>query len=340
MLRVFRAPLRSALALTCAALLTDPLLAELSDLALDWNAPAECPTQSDVLREVEQLLGGARRRARGEQIAAVVHVRSDSASSWSAELQTADQGRRTLRGESCAAIASATAIVLALAIDPEALSRARESTPARDAAEPLRPERSSLKPSSPEPSPRGRSEHVAAPPRHSPAEPAPAAYGRLFLAGAFGLLPEISASGGIGLGLRYRAFSAEVAGAWTVPRERQHERLPEVRVEVGLSSGSVVGCFSPLALPTALDLCFGAELESISASAQGVTEPGEGRATLGAGLVVLRARQRIERSFSVALELAGTARPHHPEFVIDGVGTVHDIPLLAAAAGAGIVLDL
>jgi len=320
--------LASAVAGAWASLITGRLLAEVPDLALDWNAPADCPSRKDVLDEVQQLLGGAPRSAPSRPLAAAVDVRRDAASTWSAELQTSDQGRRTLRGESCAAIASATAIVLALAIDPEALSRARASAPAVDAGEPLRPE-----------PPRRRDDVIAAPPRSSP-EPAPLVpYARVFLGGVFGLLPESSATGGLGFGLRYRAVSAELAGAWTLPRERQHQRLPEVRVKVGLWSGSLLGCFSPLSPPTALDLCLGAELETISASARGVTDPGDGHARLGAGLFAIRGSQRIERSFSLGLELAGSARPHHPKFVIAGVGTVHEIPLLAAVVSLGLVVD-
>ncbi len=106
-------------------------------VALTWTAPAQCPGGSAIVAEVDRILGeqGARpaaplavdARVTGSEGAYVVEVRTTSA----------DGPRsRSLRGKTCAAVADATALVIALAIDPNAIPPPRPEPVAAPALSP------------------------------------------------------------------------------------------------------------------------------------------------------------------------------------------------------------
>jgi hypothetical protein len=111
--RVAGVALVTALALAgarLAAAQTQPAAA-----ALRWEAPAGCPTEAQVMADVEQNLAGA---AAGPALfTAVVGVRGPVDGRWEASLQFEARDARATRAfeaESCEAIASAAALVIAL----------------------------------------------------------------------------------------------------------------------------------------------------------------------------------------------------------------------------------
>jgi hypothetical protein len=100
-------------------------------VALEWSVPDGCPDAAHVEREVERLLADVS-RAGGPYLQARAQVRQEKSGLWNVELRTAGpqgRGQRTLSAESCVALADATALILALAIDPErvAANRSTES---------------------------------------------------------------------------------------------------------------------------------------------------------------------------------------------------------------------
>lgn len=111
--------------------------AQPAGLELRWSAPASCPAQRDVLEQVSRLLGGARVAAAGVRVSASVR---EQAGVWRAELETRraeSVSARTIEAESCVALADATALFVALLLDPEAAperdAAPRESVPTRTA---------------------------------------------------------------------------------------------------------------------------------------------------------------------------------------------------------------
>ena len=132
-----RRPLRVAVALgACVAAPVGVTLAQPSEdraVALEWIAPDECPVASYVEQEVGRLLGGApftqaaRLRARAE----VAH----SGQSWRVRLVTVGdqgEGHRELTAETCRSAADATALILALAIDPRRVASFAQGSPASE----------------------------------------------------------------------------------------------------------------------------------------------------------------------------------------------------------------
>ena len=104
-----------------------------TELALTWQAPAGCPPSTEVQAQFVRLLGGPGRAPSAKHIAAAAMVRSTSSTMdrWVLDLATVldgAAGHRVLVGDSCASVASAAALILALMIDPSAAERDRKST--------------------------------------------------------------------------------------------------------------------------------------------------------------------------------------------------------------------
>ncbi len=88
-------------------------------LTLSWSAPEDCPTETQVLKRAQHMLRGsqadvsvkatARVRRQGSRFVVQLETRGDTG-----------EGQRRLSAESCDAAASATALMLALAVDPGA----------------------------------------------------------------------------------------------------------------------------------------------------------------------------------------------------------------------------
>src|SRR6185312_12999827 len=116
-------------AVVIAAALVAPLLLPASTRAssgeridLRWTAPAECPAAGAVRAEVDRLLGPSSARPPAP-IAVTAEVARDDQGAWRVHLETPGEGAprvREIQGATCAAIADATAMILALMIDPDA----------------------------------------------------------------------------------------------------------------------------------------------------------------------------------------------------------------------------
>lgn len=110
----------AASALAVLALAAPATATEDKPLQFSWNGAApSCASSAAIAERVEQLLAGASRRD-GLEAAAVVSHRRDGA--WVADLRTrlgVTEGRRHLVASSCEKLGAATALVLALIIDPD-----------------------------------------------------------------------------------------------------------------------------------------------------------------------------------------------------------------------------
>ncbi len=111
-----------------------------SNFELTWLAPPGCPTQSEVRNQVELILGGPPRISGGIRLVAHGRVTApDVDRAWQVELTVTTHSKdmasstriptRTIRAASCGEVAGATAVVLAILIDPEAASNRESPTP-------------------------------------------------------------------------------------------------------------------------------------------------------------------------------------------------------------------
>ncbi len=298
--------------------------AEIAQLKLSWDAPVGCPTQREVERQVEKLLVG--RAPASAELEASVVVSQQPSGDFRASLTTGSAGitgTRTLKGESCSAIALATSVVLALTLVPDANTAGSEPQPI------------ALKtPQTQRAAPRSR---VAGKVR------GPQTRVELFVH-AFGgvavrALPQPAALAGLGVGVRRQAWDLEV-GFTLAAKQALRLGYPEQgRAEMSYWLVPAHACFAPLQT-RAVDLaaCAGLAFERWSGGATGISAPGHGAGSLLSGQLGTRTQLWIARKVSISLSVEASLRPVHPRFLIDGLGGVYEIPLISGALLGGLAV--
>ena len=106
--------------------------AEAGTVEIAWSAPADCPTTPDVEASVRDLLGRPPHLPDGRKLEVKARAERKHDCGWSGTIETrlgTTTGSRTIATESCRAVADATALIVALMIDPDAVA-ARASPPA------------------------------------------------------------------------------------------------------------------------------------------------------------------------------------------------------------------
>ena len=185
-------------------------------VAFDWRAPAGCPSAAEVRAEIDQLLGEPIDESARADLA--VRAAVERREQWFVTLDTRSggtDGHRTLEAATCQGLASATALIVALMIDPDAV--AAQASKAKE-AEPAPP---------PPPAP------AAAPAVPAPGVPASPPRPRttfgiagLGAAGHLGVLPVADVGLTAHLGIVRRSLRIELRGAYG-PREVRSDALSE-----------------------------------------------------------------------------------------------------------------
>jgi hypothetical protein len=281
-------------------------------VVLTWIADPSCPSGDAVVSAVERLVRGSPTRDRVVARAEVVHE-----GSWGVRLETESGGRlgkRTIEAGSCEQLAEATALILALMIDPSVALRQPEPSA-------LLPHVGPSPPSGGEPAPAPR----PSPPASLPSTPPPGGprlgsttaflFVAASVAGDVGTLPGPAAGAGASGGLS--------AGAWRFtadlgyfPSQVSHlAQRPSAGGHFTLVTGALVVCRSVVAVFRVRGgLCLGGELDGVWAQGFGVPAPGAGDsrwgALLGGGLVEVP----IAGPASVELRVAGTVPFARPPF--------------------------
>jgi hypothetical protein len=271
------------------------------DFAFSWDAPASCPDESAVRRQIDALLEEAPPVSVRLTARAAVS-RDDEAGAWIVRLFTDRDGvpgERTIEAESCGALADATALIVALTLDPthvRPVPPVRTPTPSGTTA-PTTP------PTSP---PLPRVERARVPPVRPPLIPEEAR--RWELHGA--ALAEVGLDVGT---LPKFAYGFTAAGAVL---------YGPLRGEVDLFDGGLRGCYSPLILQSAeLGPCGGVELGAIHGSGSGPTfKPSSpsptgfwAALTLGARLTI-----RVTRRLGLALDVGAVFPLYLGAFQVPG----------------------
>lgn len=89
-----------------------------------WRAEGDCPSEEQVRGEVARLLGGAI----PDEAPAVDARVERAANAWRLRLRVGAESERRLEAASCALLAEATALIVALAIDPVRVVETTETT--------------------------------------------------------------------------------------------------------------------------------------------------------------------------------------------------------------------
>jgi len=334
--------------------------ASASPVELIWNAPPGCSDSAAILKQVTALRGG--RSASAEHLMATANVTLDPSGVWSLQIATtfADgtRGERQIQAESCKAAADATASILALALTARTSapvpSAAGSATPIADGGGSPVIETSpiALIDASANPAPAVIADAGAvsitaiadagpAEARHDSDEiPAPSApnhakihgYAGLFVGGTVGDLPSIGLGGGGLVGATY-------GNSWVGRLELYGDYFAFGRARFPSSSGGANFQVFSAGLRTCVSVggtvsvgpCAAFELGSLRAQSFDVSSPSSGSALAANGFLGALARLPLgkNRAFALRALLEIGAAFERPQFVLDGVGFVHQpAPLL------------
>jgi len=281
---------------------------------LTWNAPAECPTRDRLLAEVATGLGPA--HASRASTVARADARRDDAGRWHATLVVETGGaasQRELEAESCAAIVSAVAVILAVTIEG-----GTEAAPAAGAA-------------------------VAATPRSPPpsAHAAPSFASRALVAAGgvvdVGTLPAVSPGVEASLGWMYA--SARWQGRIVAMGEYFASQTRTNALGEGgsftLMNLSGRGCVSRAWSTLEIGPCLGGEVDAMTGhernAQQALPNSAAWLSVVGSAL----AGWRPSRVFGVSLRVDGVVPLARPTFVIQEPSanrTVYPLGVIAARA--------
>ena len=236
-------------------------------LAFAWRAPEGCPPASAVEAEIERLLGGPA----GEHSSSDLHVQAtvERGALWFVTLETASKtasGHRTIEAATCRGLANATALIVALMIDPDAVA-ARTGIAKGD--------------ETPPPSP---SVPTARAPTPTPAEPgsepgkasARETHGLLGVAaaGSLGVLPSPDVGGSASVGVVRPRWRGEARATYGL-RRVQSDPLADAAGAYGRFSfvaGSLAGCMSFLWPGLEMGPCASAEVGVVRGQGVGASQ--------------------------------------------------------------------
>jgi hypothetical protein len=303
----------------------EPLAPREPLLDLAWTAPAGCPDQAHVVAHVQELVGKRRPsqhplKARGRLTTSNVGPR------YRLELFIGSDERstRTMSGDDCSRLADAAALILALDIDPEALTRVPEPEPSPPLA---------VMPPAPQPSPPPKPA-VGAP--ASPPAPRPSLAPRVrrdsvdaVLGGRAvldsGSLPRTT----LGLGAAAEITRGPLALDVSVVGYKSQFTVDGPRNGVGGAYVALVafaahGCWGGAGRTVDWRGCVGGELGRESTRGVSIARPESSASLWSAVSALLRARVWPERVVSPALGVALVHPVTAPKVGIQGFGTVFE----------------
>jgi hypothetical protein len=307
-----------------------------------WDAPADsCPDQAYVRRGVEQLLGeGGPPAARVEADARVEHLDDGQWRVNLATLREGERGGRTLESTSCRSLADATALIVALTIDPERVAAHRTSalTPEQIAAAlapdfTAAPETASIIPSASSAPPPSLGESPGA---AAGASPVPLAV-LAGVSGDVGTLPHPAYGLTLGAAFLWERLRLEAYGAyWSTEAGQAVGASPGVGGNFFLADGGLRGCWLPVLGRFEIAACPGLELGVLHGQGVGVNEPLSQSSVWVAATALGRVSWRIAPFFDLYLE-AGIALPFRRDvFDIDvAKNLVHEAGVVEGRASLG-----
>jgi hypothetical protein len=309
---------------------------------ITWDAPAaDCPDQAYVRRGVEQLLGeGGPPPARVEADARVEHLDDGQWRVNLATLREGERGGRTLESTSCRSLADATALIVALTIDPERVAAHRTSTlTPEEIASALAPDKPGTGSVSFSPSASSApSASLAESPRVAAAAASPVPLAVLAgLSGDVGTLPHPAYGLTLGAAFLWKRLRLEGYGAyWSSQAGQAVGGSAGEGGDFFLADGGLRGCWLPVLGRLEIAACPGLELGVLHGQGVGVNEPLSQNSVWVAATALGRISWRIAPSLAVYLE-AGIALPLRRDvFDIDvAQNLVHEAGVVEGRASLG-----
>lgn len=268
-----------------------------ADLELTWSAPPGCPDRAAVIASVERAVG----TTPPEALRVAARVRAEE-EQWvvDLELSGAASGTRSVRARTCRALARATALIVALALDPQA--RVPEEPPEEPAP---------LPPAPPPPPP-----PPAPPPPAIAPPPPPRPFVFAAVTGERSLLPGFAPGATFGGGIAWRFVRGDLAGQIVPARRALLEGRSGPGGDLSLLALALRGCAGPSTRLVALAGCVRLRGARLAAEGTGLAPDYRQTAWLLAlepGAVV---RFPVHGGLAAEVEAAAVVPFRRPDFVV------------------------
>lgn len=301
-------------------------------LSLQWTAPEACPGEEQVLAQVRAMLGEGWQPSSPDTrlvVKARVTVSADQVASATLQFSGGETGaaRRVLQGEDCAAVTRASALVIAIALDPTAALRASEP-----------PEQS---PPPPPASTPPATEDAAPPAR----EPSPTSFGIgvAFVLGS-GLLPFLAPGVEGTLFVDVDALRIEIDGVVAPPQDQATSQTALVRTRLGLYGAGVRGGYVLRSGPWSLAALVGVAWISVAGEARGPNRlalvPREAADAFLAPEIGVLGELGLTRWAAMRLFGRALVPLSRRSFLIENLGPVHRADAISLVAGIGACVRL
>jgi hypothetical protein len=237
--RVILAAVAAAVAATGFAA---PAFGQSPSFSLSWQAPAECPDEAYVRGEVEQLLAGG--VPPSAQVDARARIERADEKEWRVRLTTTRNditGERVVQSASCRSLADATALIVALTVDPHIQPGNAVRSPG-DAAILTLPTMTTPVASAPVITHDTPIRDAPATPTETPSR------GRILTqlnTGVADPLPRTAYGFSLGAALMLGKFRLEGYGLRWSARQRETFAAPALGGSVDVTAGGLRGCFVP-----------------------------------------------------------------------------------------------
>ncbi len=301
---------------------------------MTWKAPPQCPDEATVQAQVAEFLRSSTVNA--DSVRARVTVQHGEAG-WTADLElTVGEltEHRVLQDHSCDVVATASAFVVAVAIDPELLtSEPAPADPVPDAIDPVPEEQ--VPPVRPDPPPD--------PPSNIPEEPAPTPTPRRAIFGALRLGPALDVGASAGPAVGPHLTGSLLIGPWRIEVPMvalfgQRTSVGAGTVQTTLWAAGVRGCRELGRATLRVPLCVGAQGGRFRARARGYDEVGSAVAPWFAPTADVGLHWAFASRFALRGGAGAVLPVLRPRFEVDNVGLVHRAGPVAFRAELGIEL--
>jgi hypothetical protein len=313
-------------------------------VSIAWTAPDGCPSGGEVRAEALRLLAGPPIRP-DRRVAANARVVHLATGRWRVDVSMSSataEGKRSIEASTCSGLADATALIVAIMVDPDRAGAAAAAPKSTTPASPP-PPASAPAPTAPTPPPPPPPAPAIAPadrplPTPAKAEAPRWAMGSWFVVDS-SILP--SAAFGAAFGLAAMAWHLRADVAFTILPDRTYVVSSESGVGADMSLWAASGKLAyvvPVG-PVELAMGGGAEITHISATGVALSAPlvavsgGATWPSLRAGATLTT---RIYKPIFLHIEGDAVAPLERPAFVIDPLGSVHRPSAVTARLGAGV----
>jgi hypothetical protein len=337
-------------------LLASSSLARAQEPQLTWQAPQACPSRDTWLSSLRARVDPAAWQQAAPKLRVTVRIELAD-NRYALQLDTVLDGavgQRRLEGARCAELVEASALIVALAIDPQAAERAALSAPvvapsgettqptpieAQAAPAPVAtPEPPPATPAEPKPEPAPEPDQSEPEPKRAPSSTR--FFIRPLLLTDLGTLPELALGPALHAGVRFGRLSVELGASYLLGQSVTEPDTTRVIGELRWLAGHAGVCFGVLPAGR-FDLapCARFELGRIWGQGRNL-EDGElsGGATWAAAVPGVRFGFEVVHGFWLDTELAAALPLLPSAFTVVGVGEVHESPAVAGRLAAGFSL--